>query len=319
MLLIGVLANKNWILGNWLTEVKRRSPENFSILWLPTIFAGKRWFERFIPSFLPKKQAYFFSYLTIFEKYFKSNKSKYTGKSIILYPHNEPELGSLSHQAQILNNAFAVYFFCSYDAKKLISFGLQESKIRLALCAVDVDCVPNKYTVRSDRMVVLASKYGPRKGLDILPEIVESRPEIDFVALGRGWEPLLDNSKLKNMSNFKYFELNKKSRNKFFSEAKVFLSLSNLEGGPVPLIEAMSMGLYPIATETGFAPDLIKSKKTGILIPVNPSVSQVLSALDESMKIESFNTENYLTWDRITSMMISDLKSITNIDAKKIV
>ncbi len=78
MLLIGVLANRNWILGNWLKEVKQRAPKVFSIFWLPTIFSGKRWFENFIPKFLPGRQAYFFSYLTIFEKYFMHDKSKYS-------------------------------------------------------------------------------------------------------------------------------------------------------------------------------------------------------------------------------------------------
>ena len=125
--------------------------------------------------------------MTIFEKYFTSNESKYSNNSIVLYPHNEPELGSLVHQVQILNNAHAVYFFCSNDANALVSSGLVESKIRLALCAVDVDCVPNKYIERSKNLVVLASRYGPRKGLEILPEIVKSRPNLNFVKFWVNW------------------------------------------------------------------------------------------------------------------------------------
>jgi len=312
MLLIGVFANRNWILGNWLKEVKQRAPRIFSVLWVPTIFAGKRWFEKYFPKYLPKRQAYFFSYLTIFEKYYTKNESKFSNNSIVLYPHNEPELGSLTRQSKILNNAYAVYFFCSNDANLLVDAGLIESKVRLALCAVDVDCVPNKFAKRSQNMVVLASRYGPRKGLEILPEIVRRRPNLNFVALGRGWENFLDSSNLRREVNFKYFELNKESRNKYFSEAKIFLSLSNLEGGPVPLIEAMSMGAYPIATNTGFAPDLIGSKKSGIIVPINPEISQVLSALDEALNIETVSTIDYLTWDRITKMMIKDLYEITN-------
>ena len=159
-------------------------------------------------------------------------------------------------------------------------------------------------------MVVLASRYGPRKGLEVLPEIVKSRPNLNFVALGRGWENFLEFSNLSNQVNFKYVELNKESRNNYFSKAKIFLSLSNLEGGPVPLIEAMSMGVYPIATKTGFAPDLINSKQSGILIPVNPEISQVLSALDDALSIEPVNVAGHLTWDRITTMMINDLYEI---------
>ena len=72
------------------------------------------------------------------------------------------------------------------------------------------------------------------------------------------------------------------------------------------------MGVYPIATKTGFAPDLIRSKQSGTLIPVNPEITQVLSALDEAINIEPINVASHLTWDRITSMMINDLYEIVN-------
>ena len=70
------------------------------------------------------------------------------------------------------------------------------------------------------------------------------------------------------------------------------------------------MGVYPIATKTGFAPDLINSKQSGILIPVNPELNEVFSALDDALSIEPINTAVHLTWDRITSMMINDLYEI---------
>jgi len=306
MLLIGVWANRNWILGNWLKEVQLRAPKYFTILWVPTIFAGKHLFEKYIPRFLPKFTTYFFSYLTIYEAYLKKNKKRFVNRSIVLYPHNEPELGNLEHQVHILNNAFAVYFFCSSDANNLIKHGLISTKVRLAHCAVDVDCVPNSTIMRNMNTVVLASRFGPRKGLEILPEIISLRPEMNFIALGRGWESFIHSTKLTTFSNFKYYELNKKSRNEYFSKAGIFLSLSNLEGGPVPLIEAMQMGVYPVVTETGFAPDLIKSENEGIIIPVNPTSLQVLFALDQATKFSGRVKSTNLTWDRITSLMVSD-------------
>ncbi len=306
MLLVGVWANRHWILGNWLKEVQLRSPEHFKIIWIPTIFAGKHWFEKYIPRLLPKFTTYFFSYLTIFEAYLGKNKKRFINRSIVLYPHNEPELGSLEHQARILNNAYAVYFFCSSDANNLVKSGLMPTKVRIAHCAVDVDCVSNPTIIRNMNTVVLASRFGPRKGLEILPEIVSLRPNIYFIVLGRGWESFINSTKLDTKINFKYYELNKKSRNKYFSKAGIFLSLSNLEGGPVPLIEAMQMGVYPVVTQTGFAPDLIKSENEGIIIPVKPTILQVLSALDKATQYNGSVKSTNLTWDRITSLMVSD-------------
>ena len=305
MLLLGVWANRNWILGNWLKEVKLRAPYFFTIVWLPTIFAGKRWFEKYIPKVLPTHSSYFFSYLTIFESYLQKN-NKIINRSIVLYPHNEPELGTLEHQANILNNSFAVYFFCSFDADTLVNSGLESKKVRIAHCAVDVDCVPNETIIRDPNTVVLASRYGPRKGLELLPDIVSMRPDMNFIALGRGWEEFIASTKINLLTNFSYYELTKASRNTFFAQAGIFLSLSNLEGGPVPLIEAMQMGAYPVVTKTGFAPDLIKSKQDGIIIPTNPTIEQVLSALDNVIVSSTNRKMSKLTWDRITSLMISD-------------
>ena len=318
MLLIGVWANRNWILGNWLKEVRIRAPKIFSIVWLPFIFAGKREIEKFIPKILPNRQSYFFSYLTIFESYLKKNSDKISNRSLIMYPHNEPELGSLDHQAKILNKAFAVYFFCSFDANQLIKVGLKRDKVRIAHCAVDVDCVLTDIYHREPNMVVLASKYGPRKGLEILPEIIKNRPDLNFVCLGRGWENFIASTKIDKLPNFTYIELNKQSRNEFFSKASIFLSLSNLEGGPVPLIEAMAMGVYPIATKTGFALDLIVQQSNGQLISTKPTVPEVLAALDAAISMPGQTPFRELTWDRITSMMISDHYKIKKLYEKQL-
>ena len=48
MILVGVWANRNWILGNWIKEVQLRHPNNFKLWWVPSIYAGKRKFEKFI-------------------------------------------------------------------------------------------------------------------------------------------------------------------------------------------------------------------------------------------------------------------------------
>lgn len=310
MLLIGVWVNRNWILGNWIREVKARSRSNFTIRWVPFIYSGKRSIENFlVPKFL-KHDAYFFSYPTIFRKYLESNFNEYAQRSIVLYPHCEPEMGTLEQQVELLNNAFSIHFYCSSDAYKLRDLGLKSEKIRLAFCAVDVDCVPDSNASRKRNLVVLASRYGPRKGLEILPEIVSARPDLDFIALGRGWEEFIGSSTLSSAKNFSYIKFNKVNRNRVFSEAALFLSLSNLEGGPVPLIEALDMGVIPIATRTGFAPDLITEGENGYLLPLVPTASEVLVAIQTALSAQLRVKSSGLTWDRITSMTIQDLQAI---------
>ena len=68
MLLVGVWANRNWILGNWIKEVKAREPQIFRLRWVPTIFASKRKLEKLAYVPFAEYGSYFFSYITIFEK-----------------------------------------------------------------------------------------------------------------------------------------------------------------------------------------------------------------------------------------------------------
>jgi glycosyltransferase involved in cell wall biosynthesis len=318
MLLVGVWANRNWILGNWLKEARTRSRSDFDILWVPFIYAGKRKAERYIRFHIPKRDSYFFSYITIFESYLKKNPARFRNKSVVLYPHNESEMGDLNHQATVLNEAYKTYFFCSADARQLMAHGLKEDKVEIAYCAVDNDCVQDVREQKERKTVILASRFGPRKGLEALPEVIKTLQDFHFIALGRGWESFIVENKLDHAPNFEYHQFNKDTRNKFFSRAGIFLSLSNLEGGPVPLIEAISMGCIPVATRTGFAEDLIVDKETGLLLSLKPETPEIVNALRSTSSLNVNPIIGYLTWDRITQLMIRDKRAIETLKGSRV-
>ena len=314
MVLIGVWANRNWILGNWIKEVKLRHPSNFKLWWVPSIYAGKRKLEKYIRVPIPTAKAYFFSYPTIFRFYLEKKPKKFINNSLVLYPHNEPEMGSVFEQVELLNKAHKVYFYCKQDAENLALNGLKKEKIVIANCAVDNDCVLDNKEIREQKTIILASKFGPRKGAELLPGIVKKLPDWNFIVMGRGWGNFLNQEKLLNIPNFTYVQFNKKNRSKYFSKAKIFLSLSNLEGGPVPLIESMALGVIPISTSSGFAPEFINDGTNGYLLPLNPDpdfvVSKIVSVdtLSESPEL----SVALLTWDRIARLTYNDLLGITN-------
>jgi glycosyltransferase involved in cell wall biosynthesis len=192
--------------------------------------------------------------------------------------------------------------------------GLKKEKIVIANCAVDNDCVFDNKEIREQRTIILASKFGPRKGAELLPDIVKKLPDWNFIVMGRGWDNFLKQENLLNVPNFTYVQFNKKNRSKYFSKAKIFLSLSNLEGGPVPLIESMALGVIPISTSTGFAPEFIKDGINGYLLPLKPDPDFVVSKIVSVDKL-SENPEisvALLTWDRIARLTYNDLLSITN-------
>lgn len=313
MTLVGVWSNRDWILGNWLKEVKKRHPRSFRIVWVPFIYAQRYFLEKIVVTPIPHSDAYFFSYPTIFRRYLKKNQRKYAHKSIVLYPHYEPEMGSINEVAQLLNSAHTTYFFCSRDAETLVASGLEKSKVRVAHCAVDNDCVSQGSIKRDKSTVVLASKFGPRKGLEILPELLKRLPKFHFIALGRDWEEFISENQLRKFDNFEFHEFNLQSRNKYFSQASIFLSLSRLEGGPVPLIEASAMGCRVIATDTGFARDLIQDGINGIILNNPPTMEQLIDAFHRIESIYQAPEVSWLTWDRISRMMLEDLQTLSQL------
>jgi glycosyltransferase involved in cell wall biosynthesis len=244
----------------------------------------------------------------------EKNPKKFTNNSLVLYPHNEPEMGSVSEQVNLLNKAHKVYFYCKQDAENLASSGLKSEKIVIANCAIDNDCVFDNKEIREEKTIILASKFGPRKGAELLPGIIKKLPDWNFIVMGRGWGNFLKQEKLLNVPRLTYVQFNKKNRSKYFSKAKIFLSLSNLEGGPVPLIESMALGVIPISTSTGFAPEFIKDGINGYLLPLLPDsdliVSKIISA-DKLSESPEFSVA-HLTWDRIARLTYSDLLRITN-------
>jgi glycosyltransferase involved in cell wall biosynthesis len=307
ILLVGIWANRNWVLGNLLREVKDNLGDTADIWWVPSAFAGKSMIENFVFTPIPKYHTYYFSYLTVFEKYFMWNPERFKGNSIVLYTHNDEELGSLNHQVSVLEQAKQVHVMCSRDREMLIGKGLNPEKIKVVYFAIDSECIRDSSIARQEKTVILASRFSTRKGLHILPSLVDQFPDWKFIGLGRGWEKFIAGSSLSTSKNFSYAEFNKSNRNKFFSKASIFLSLSSIEGGPVPLIEAMSLGLHPVCTDTGFARDVITDNSNGILLPINPTLDQIGGGMSiaENLKSNPRDAVSHLTWRRMSDIILT--------------
>lgn len=320
LLLVGVWVNRNWILGNWVKEIELRSMGSARVNWTLSVFAQKHYWEKFVKFPLPKSGAYFFSYPSLFESYLKSNPKKYRYRSIVNYTHNMDELGDLTHQAQILNQAHSIHFNCSANSDSLVKAGLNPEKVRLVFGAVDSDCCPQAGVKREAKTILLASRYSERKGLSLLPQVISLLPEWKFIILGRGWEEFLEKNNLNKNPNIEYKYFTKDARNTAMSRASLFLSLSNLEGGPIPLIESMRMGVIPVATDTGFARDLILDGKNGIVIPNPPTASQVHKAILTASELTGSPQESveHLSWERLAKIVMGDAEAIWNSERFKL-
>ena len=65
------------------------------------------------------------------------------------------------------------------------------------------------------------------------------------------------------------------------SNHHLFLSLSDNESGPVPLLESLACGLRVLATDTGTARDLIKNPDS--IIPMHLKPSDIIGIIDSAL------------------------------------
>ncbi|MBV9273909.1 MAG: glycosyltransferase, partial [Verrucomicrobia bacterium] len=147
-----------------------------------------------------------------------------------------------------------------------------------------------------------------RKNPDLILELVKALPSRSFILIGRNWNQYPRFPELNELSNFEYVDIPYSEYPKYYEKMSVFVSASNLEGGPIPLIEAMMSNIVPVASRTGFAPDLIKHGRNGFLFDVGSPVKLIADLITQAFALQTDirDTVEHLSW-RNFSLQINAL------------
>ena len=207
-------------------------------------------------------------------------------KNIVMFTHpNWTFSFSESHVIWCLNKADKVICLNSKVQKELIAAGLDAKKTALIHIASDPDFF---YThERETGTVGFCSAFGERKNPEMVYQLVKNMPGRKFYLIGRYWENYERYDEMKNMANFTYY--NNESYDTYpdlYNNIDIFISPSKLEGGPVPVLEAMLSNCFPIASKTGFCPDVISDGYNGFLFDVDSDYSEVIRLI----KLADFKT-----------------------------
>jgi hypothetical protein len=83
----------------------------------------------------------------------------------------------------------------------------------------------------------------------------------------------------------------------------VFVSASELEGGPIPLLEAMMSNAVPVASRTGFAPDIIEHGRNGFIFDVGATAETVAPLIEQAFGIDCdvHDTVRHCSWDHFAA------------------
>lgn len=143
---------------------------------------------------------------------------------------------------------------------------------------------------KGKKIVMFAHRLAPRKGADLLPEIVESVvqkvPDVYFIIAGGGGGALkeelvkkINEQKLENkvqlIGGIPNLELPL-----FLAASDLFIMPSRQEGFPRILIECMASGLPFVAMDVGGTKDIIRLDQKGCLVAANDTKSFIATAID---------------------------------------
>ncbi|MGV7227605.1 MAG: glycosyltransferase family 4 protein [Nitrospirales bacterium] len=124
-------------------------------------------------------------------------------------------------------------------------------------------------------------------------------PNVATVIIGPGWQHLARELQMEEINcSLIPYHIDHEQIAKFYGAMDVFWVTAKIEGGPIPLLEAMASGIPCISTPVGAALDLIKNDQNGFMVPFDSpdkfaSLSSQLEAnkdLGKRLGMEARNT-----------------------------
>lgn len=293
-------AWRGWILEAICQEIARRIP-------------GEHCFHYSILD-VPAADSYFIAHQSLVAPVLSNNPCVWRGRRVALYTHPSEIYISQAQFIYALNQCHAVLFLCSLFRDQLLREGLARERSDVVYGGADPHLfLPHK---RGKGVIGLSMAYYPRKSperlIELLPLLAPRRVKL----IGRNWSQYPQFDRLLAQPNFTYVEAPYSEYRRHYADMDAFVSLAELEGGPIALIEAMMCNVVPVASRTGFAPDLIRHGVNGFLFDVDAPAATIAALVDRAFgnTADIRATVAHVTWDRLGERVGEWLghESITN-------
>jgi len=276
-------ANKGWILDAICREIGSRQPESWQVVYNP-------------PQ-LPPARNYFFSHYSLYLKHFRRTPGLFEQSgSFIWYTHPRDKAPREAKELlQAFEQATRVIFTCSMNQDLWLRRGLHPDKCRVVLGGADPDLFQGHDRGRG--VIGLSSSFYERKNPDCLLQLVQLLPHRQFHLIGRKWEHYALFEEMRAAPNFTYLTIPYEEYPEHYRKFDVFLSISTLEGGPIPLLETMMCNAVPVASRTGFAPDLIRHGSNGFLFDIDAPAEDIAPLIEAAFSLNANVRETVVKYD----------------------
>jgi glycosyltransferase involved in cell wall biosynthesis len=237
---------------------------------------------------LPPAGRYFFSHYMFYVASLSKFRTVRRGQSFVFATHLEPEKHGIPNEklARLLDSSDGVICMNEALRAELQRMGVAPRRLGVAVGAASSE-VYRRHTRVPDGKVGFCSAYYARKSPDLVLQIVKKLPHRQFILLGKGWRDYPHFHELLEQPNFTYVEAPYSEYAGYYAQMSVFVSASQLEGGPIPLLEAMMSNAVPVASRTGFAPDVITHGRNGFIFDLPADAGEVCTLIEKAYALDA--------------------------------
>jgi glycosyltransferase involved in cell wall biosynthesis len=278
---------------DWIFGAKVRRLSKYSSLSSKVYFHDKL-------RHLPDADGFFYVYQNYFCRCIRSTPNILNKKNIVMFTHpNWTTKYSKTHVVWCLNKANYIICLNSSIKDYLIELGVKPQLLKIIHIGTSSSFFYQHE--RNTGKVGFCSNFGERKNSDLVYNIIKNMPNQSFCIIGRNWENYSRFAELDAMPNFTYYKDRLyEEYPSLYNEIDVFVSPSTLEGGPVPVLEAMMSNCVPVASRTGFCPDLISHGENGFLFDTDSNYPEVIELIEKAflLKANVRDTVMDYTWEK---------------------
>ena len=302
LLLVCGIGDRNWILDGIAKEIGSRSKLKWSIYYSPKN-----------PESLPKSKHVMFMHQTILRKFIQKDLIQDGTKAYCWYTHPRDETEEIvKQQKECFEKCKKVFFACSPHRDMWTERGLSEDISKVVIGGFDENIFKFRRRNKSQSIGICSSFY-ERKNPSLIHDIIKNMRDRHFILIGKGWQKYALFEELMGLGNISYYTLSYKQYYYYYSKMAVFLSASTIEGGPIPLIEAMAANCIPVVSDTGFAKDLIKNRENGFIFPLSASADSICELLREAINMNTINiskTVEQYSWNSFSHKICNSMLNI---------
>jgi glycosyltransferase involved in cell wall biosynthesis len=130
-----------------------------------------------------------------------------------------------------------------------------------------------------------SNNHNDRKGTDVLAEAVVSLAgrigNLSLLIVGPGWETYVTDLRQRGVHCiWKPFVKDNESMRRMYHALDFYWVTSRVEGGPVPLLEAMSCGACCVTTPVGLVPEIGIDRENLLLVPFDDPDAVAMATAD---------------------------------------